>query len=388
MATTTAEVTEDEAADLVSALVSIDSQNPPGRERECATYIHDTLEDWGLDTELVHEPFADRPQVIARVGRGEADAGTLVLNGHMDVVPPGDPDEWTRDPFGGEVDDGRVYGRGASDMKSGLAAAMFAGRAAAHADLAGELVLTFAIGEETAEPGTKTLVEGLDADYGVVLEPTELVVDTAGKGLAWYVADVAGESCHASGPHLGRNALAALLSIEDELAAYQERIGERSHELLGESLCTPTIARSGDKENVVPARAELTLDRRFLPSEDVEAIDREMDALFDPVRERGFDVTVTRTRTYEPAEIPVDAPVAETFRRHASDVAGVATEPHAKRASTDQRNFVNDAGIPAIIWGPGTPEQCHTADEWARVDQVVEAVEVLGRAVDDLCAAN
>lgn len=385
MAAPTHDVTADEAAQLVAELVSIDSQNPPGRERAVAEFVHETLTGWGIDAELVQEPFPDRPQVVARVGEGRDDAGTLVLNGHLDVVPPGDLEEWTRDPFGGEIEDGRVYGRGASDMKSGVAAAMLAGRSAARGDLAGELILTFAVGEETSEPGTKTLVEGLEADYGVVLEPTELVVDTAGKGLAWYTATVSGESCHASGPELGKNALAGLLAIENDLAAYQDRIGERTHELLGRSLCTPTVARAGGKENVIPARAKLRFDRRFLPSESVEAIDAEMDTLFDPVREQGFDVDVERTRTYDVAEIPTDARVAEVFRRHSSDVAGVDTAPHGKQASTDQRNLVNDAGIPAIIWGPGTPPQCHTADEWARVDLVVDSVEVIGRALDELC---
>jgi len=384
-----ADVAGEEAAELLSDLVALDSQNPPGNERACSEFVRRWLREHGVDAELVGEPYPDRPQVVAEVGDGDPEAGTLVLNGHLDVVPPGPREDWSHDPFGGDIEDGRVYGRGASDMKSGVAAAMLAGRAAAASDAVdGRVVLTFAIGEETAEPGTKTLVEGLDADCGIVLEPTELVVDTAGKGLAWYEAEIRGEPCHASRPHLGRNSLEALLAIEDDLAAYRAEIGERSHDLLGESLCTPTVARAGGKANVVPSRASVTFDRRFLPSEAPADLDAEMDALFDGLREEGLEVAVERTRTYEAAEIPVDAGIAEAVRRHASAVAGVDTAPRGKPASTDQRNLVNDAGIPAIIWGPGTSEQSHTVDEWARVDLLVDAVEVLCRTIEDLCVAD
>jgi succinyl-diaminopimelate desuccinylase len=172
--------------------------------------------------------------------------------------------------------------------------------------------------------------------------------------------------------------------MHGSLSAYQQRIGERTNPLLGQSLCTPTVMRAGEKENVIPNTAELRFDRRFLPSERLAGLDREMKELFDPIRDE-FDVTVERTRTYEAAEIPVDADIAEVFRRWSHEVAGVDTSPHGKNAATDQRNFVNDAGIPAIIWGPGTPAQSHAVDEYARVDLLVQAVEVLCRSIGELC---
>jgi len=385
-----ATVPDAEAGELLADLVSHDSQNPPGRERACATFIADWLRDAGIDAELIHDPFPDRPQVRATIGAGSPDADHLVLNGHVDVVPPGDRDRWSVDPFEGVVDADadRVYGRGASDMKSGVAAAMLATRELATEGIDGRLTLTFAVGEETAEPGTKTLVEGLDADYGIVLEPTELEVHTAGKGLAWYVATVSGVAAHASRPHLGANAVDGLLSADGPLGEYRDRIAERTHPLLGASLCTPTMVEGGTKENVLAERAELRFDRRFLPSESVDELDAEMRELFDPLREDGFDVSVERTRTYDAAEIPVDSPIAETVRRHASAVAGAPTAPAGKDAATDQRNLVNDAGVPTIIWGPGTPAQSHTVDEWARTDLLVDAVEVLCRTVEDHCTES
>lgn len=374
----------DEAADLLVDLVRIDSRNPPGQEKPCAEFIHETLTGWGIDAEFVTEPYEDRPQVVAEIGDGSEGTNTLVLNGHMDVVSPGDPDDWSVDPFEGVIKDGRVYGRGSSDMKAGLAAMMFAARAATESDaLDGRLVLTFAIGEETGEPGTKHLVQNLDADFGVVLEPTELVVDTAGKGLAWYTVEVTGEAGHASKPHLGENALMGVLSMYDDIVAFQEALEDRTHPLLGTSLCNPTVCSTEETQNVIPGSAELRFDRRFLPKETPEEIDAEMDRLVGGIGDE-FDVSVDRTKLYEAAEIPTDAEIAEVFRRHSHGVAGVDTAPHAKTAATDQRNFVNDASIPAIIWGPGSPSQPHSVDEWARIDLLVDAVDVLCRVFEDL----
>jgi succinyl-diaminopimelate desuccinylase len=382
------DVTADEAAALLSDLVAIDSQNPPGRERGVAEFVVDWLGEYDIDARLVDRPDEERPQVVATVGEERPDAGRLILNGHMDVVPPGDREQWTSDPFGGEVRDGRVYGRGASDMKGGIAAGMFALRAAVRSGVDGAVVLTCAMGEETAEPGTETLLEEVTGDWGIVLEPTELVVDTVGKGLAWYEVEVRGKSVHASRPDLGENVLDALFDVREHLDDYREEIATRRHELVGESLCTPTMLETGIKENVVPDYAKLTLDRRFLPSEVVEDIDDEIASVFEPLVEAGFEVEIERTRTYAAAEIPVDDEIADVVRTHSEAVAGVDTAPHGKDASTDQRNFVNDAGIPAIIWGPGVSEQSHTVDEWAPVEPIVDGVEVLCRTIDDLCRAQ
>jgi succinyl-diaminopimelate desuccinylase len=232
------------------------------------------------------------------------------------------------------------------------------------------------------------MLEEIDADYGVVLEPTELEVHTASKGLAWYVIDIEGEPSHASRPNNGKNALEALLMVKKQISAYQEQISDRTHPLVGQSLCTPTMASAGVKENVIPESAELRIDRRFLPHENPGNLDEEINKLFEPLRNDGYSVSVRRTRTYEAAEIDGDAQIARVFRDHANEVADINTEIAGKNASTDQRNFVNDAGIPTIIWGPGTSPQSHTIDEWARTDLLYESIDVLCRVIEDLCTLN
>lgn len=375
---------------VLQELIRIETENPPGNERACAEYIVDWFREREIEAELVHEPYEDRPQAVARVGEGEP---TLVLNGHLDVVPAGDRDRWEHDPYGAEIEDGRVYGRGASDMKAGVAAGMVAtaalGERIRNGDCSGTVLFQGAIGEETAEPGTKTLLElGYDGDYGVVLEPTELRTETSEKGLAWYEITVTGDPSHASRPDQGSNAIRNAEPVLEALEAYDERVRERSHPLVGRAYATVTEFDAGTKENVVPERATLTVDRRFLPDESVEEIDDEIDELLRSV-ETSHDVEASwrRTRTYASAEIPVDSELAETFRQHSAAVADVDTEPSGTTGSTDVRNFVNDAGMEAITWGPGEKGQAHTFDEAVELARLPRAVDVLERVAADLLEA-
>ena len=384
-------MSEAEHVELLRELVQIETENPPGNERACSEYVVDWFRERGVDAELVYEPYEDRPQAVARVGEGDP---TLVLNGHVDVVPAGDRERWSHDPYGGEVEGDRIYGRGACDMKAGVAAGMLATVAIRDrlrdGELSGSVVMQAVIGEETAEPGTKRLLElGYDGTYGVVLEPTELRTATSEKGLAWYEITVEGDPSHASRPDQGSNAIRNAEPVLEALAAYDERIRERTDRLVGDAYATVTEFDAGTKENVVPERATITVDRRFLPSESAEGIDAEIAELLEEVEaEHGVETDWTRTRTYESAEIPTDGELPETFRSHSRAVAGVEPAPWGISASTDVRNFVNDAGMEAITWGPGENGQAHTFDESVDATDVPKAVEVLERAAGDLLTSD
>ena len=379
--------TRERVTGLLAELVARDSENPPGNEADVAAFARDWLRERGVDATLVREPYEDRPQVAAVVGEGDP---TVVLNGHLDVVPAGDREQWTHPPFDPVVEEGRLYGRGSADMKAGVAVAMLATvdfRERFEAgDLSGTVVFHGAIGEETAEPGTKTLLEaGYDGEYGVVLEPTGLRTATSEKGLAWYEITVAGDPSHASRPDQGVNAIQHARPVLDALAAYDRRVRERTDDLVGQAYATVTEFEAGTKENVVPERAALTLDRRFLPSESAADIDAEIDDLLTEVeREHGVDASWRRTRTYESAEIPVDSRLAEVFRAASAAAGGVTTEQWGVRASTDVRNLVNDAGMEAITWGPGDLGQAHTFDEHVELTEVETGVEALERALATL----
>lgn len=379
----------DDLADTVAALVARETENPPGNERRVSEYVVDWFDERGIDAELVGDPYEDRPQVAARVGEGEP---TVVLNGHVDVVPAGDRAEWSYDPYGAAVVDGALYGRGSADMKTGVACAMHAladlRPAVESGELAGSLVFHAAIGEETAEPGTKRLLElGYDGDYGVVLEPTGCRVATSEKGLAWYEITVAGDPSHASRPDQGTNAIRHARPVLDALVAYDERVRSREDDLVGRAYATVTELQAGTKENVVPEKAVITVDRRFLPAESVDDIDAEVDELLaDVADEHGVAVDWERTRTYESAAVPVDCHLAEVLREHSADHAGADTDPWGIQASTDVRNFVNDAGIEAVTWGPGDLSQAHTYDEHVDLDDARDGLAALESALEELLA--
>ncbi len=373
--------------ELLSDLVRVETENPPGNEAACSERIVEWFGEREIDAKLVPDPYEERPQAVATVGEGEP---TLVLNGHVDVVPAGDRSQWSHDPYGAEIDGDRLYGRGAVDMKAGVAAGMVATARLAEeirsGALGGSIVFQAAIGEETAEPGTKRLLElGYGGEYGVVLEPTGLRTATSEKGLAWYEITVEGDPSHASRPDRGSNAIRNAQPVLDALDRYDRRVREREDDLVGRAYATVTEFDAGTKENVVPERASITLDRRFLPTESAETVDREIDDLLSGLeRAYGIETDWRRTRTYESAEIPVDSPLAETVRERSREVAGVDDEPWGIQASTDVRNFVNDAGIEAVTWGPGDIDEAHTYDESVDLTEVETAVEVLEAVGRDL----
>ena len=384
-------VRTEELTALVSDLVQIETENPPGNENECSEYIVEWFDERDINAELVKEPYADRPQVGARVGVGDP---TLVLNGHIDVVPAGDTEQWIHDPYSANVEDGSLYGRGSVDMKTGVAIGMLVTASLADEiesdELQGSVVFHAAIGEETAEPGTKTLLErGYNGDYGVVLEPTEMRTATSEKGLAWYEITVSGDPSHASRPDQGENAIQYTQPVLDALADYDEEVRAREDDLVGQAYSTVTMFKAGTKENVVPERATITVDRRFLPNESVQDIDAEInDLLVETANKHGIGVSWERTRTYESAAISGDSHLAEIFRRYSAEVADVPTDPWGINASTDVRNFVNDAGIEAITWGPGDISQAHTYNEHVDLSTVTDAFDALSSAAREVLTGD
>ena len=381
-----------ELEELVRQLVRIPTENPPGDEAPAAAFVHDWLREAGIDATLVEEPDPERPQVGARVGEG---GPTAVLNGHLDVVPAGDPEAWTVDPYEGVVADDRLYGRGSADMKAGVALAMLVARDVAPAiragDLSGSVVVHAAMGEETADPGTRTLLErGFDGEYGIVLEPTNLRVATSSKGLSVYRIDVDGVATHASQPDAGSNAIDAVRPVLDAIDAYDASLRERDGSLCGNGFATVTEIEAGTGSNlaVVPDRATIVLDRRVLPGEEPTAVDEEVDALLDRVAaDHGVETRWTRIQTYASSSIPVDHPLATTLReRSTAAVGSTVDEPWGIEAATDARNFVNDADIPAVTWGPGDLDEAHTVDESIDLGDAALARTVLEDVVCDLIA--
>ena len=378
----------DDVVDLAARLVRFDSENPPGNEHPCAQYVVDWFTEHGVDAELVPTPGTDRPNAVATVGSGDP---TLVLNGHTDVVPADDPDEWAHDPFAGEVADGRLWGRGSADMKTGLALAMVAARNRERADddQSGTLVVHAAAGEETGLPGTRTLIdEGYGGDYAVVLEPTEFRVATSAKGVVTYRIGVHGESTHASNPDEGTNAIDAARTLLDRIDEHDARLRQRSDPLVGKAYANVTAFEAGTGSNmaVVPARAEFLLDRRILPAESIADVDREVDDLLAAAeREDGVATDRETVQHYASAGIAADHSLAELVRDRTGDLA--PDDPWGMAAATDAREFVAD-GTPAVVWGPGSLSEAHTVDESIPVGDAERALPILSEIVEDVLSGE
>lgn len=380
-------VREEEVVRVLQELVRKPSQNPPGNERVVAEHIHEVMTGWGFEAEYLRKPEPSRPSVAA-IYRGTEERPRLVLNGHIDVVPEGDPEGWTVPPFEGVVKEGRIYGRGACDMKGGVAAAMIAAKAIKESGvkLRGNLVLQFAMGEETGEDGTKSLLEeGFGGDWGIVLEPSDLRVMTAEKGLAWYHFSIKGKPTHASKPEQGINSIDKSAKLIAALREYDREIGKRSHPLCGRDICSVTMIRAGTKENVIPESCWLAIDRRIIPGESIERVDREIGEIVRRLEKEDpdFKCVWKRVRLYESAEIPAEHEIARVVRKNVKEVTGVYPQPAGIVASTDQRNFINDAGIPAITWGPGWGKS-HEFDEHIEIKKVVDCAKILVLTILDL----
>jgi succinyl-diaminopimelate desuccinylase len=374
---------EGDAVRLLRKLVQIPSRNPPGEERELAENVVAWLKKWGVDATLVKEPYAHRPQVVATI-RGDEGRPTLVLNGHLDVVPLGEVERWSVNPFGGEVKAGRLYGRGSCDMKGGLTAMMLTAKAITESGhrLKGNLLLHFAVGEETSEPGTKTLLmdKGYTGDWGIVLEPTNLKVVTAEKGLLWIDVKIQGKPAHASTPELGINPIEKAADFITRLRAYREKIREKQHPLLGGAVCSVTMIEAGIKENVVPGSCKVTLDRRLLPGEDLDEVEAEIQTILSQIKQQDetFEGTISRRgEGFDAAEIPVDSYIAQVVKEAVKKVTGTIPQPSGAAYGTDARNFINDAQIPTVVFGPGDPAEAHTYDESIAISQVVDCSKIL-----------
>jgi succinyl-diaminopimelate desuccinylase len=375
-------------ARVLADLVRTPSTNPGTYETDVAHRIAAWFVDTPVEVGLV-ESMPGRFSVGA-VLRGAGDGPRLVLNGHEDTVPIDDADLWTTEPFGAVVREGFLYGRGACDMKAGLAVQIaVAHHLALHLDrLEGSLVLHFAAGEERAERGTLSLLEaGYTGDYGIVTEPTDLRVGPATRGLAFLCIRLKGRSIHASRAHLGVNPAWGLAWALDALEGYRRTVVERDHPLLGCGSVTPTVVRGGVAENAVSDMVELYVDRRLIPGETVADELRDLSACLAAARPAGSDVEVEVSvfeNAFEPAEIAADAPLVGKLAESVERVTGKAAEVYGAPFASDVRNLVNDAGIEALTFGPGNVAECHCADERVALAQLGGAARAIADVAYEL----
>jgi succinyl-diaminopimelate desuccinylase len=379
-------IQETEVVSLCRDLVRFKSVNPPGDEREIAEYVAGVLREAGLTVEMVpHTPT--RASVLARL-KGSGEMPALFYTGHLDVVPVG-AEKWLHDPFEGEVVEGKLWGRGASDMKGGNAAMIVATKvlAAANLPLKGDLILAFTAGEEGEQLGAAEIAARPDlapVQAVVVAEPSSNDVYVAEKGAFWLQITTHGKTAHGSMPHLGQNAImmmVALLSELDSLAVPCEE-----HPLLGGFTRSINTIAGGVKTNVVPDQCTVTIDQRTVPGQDHRAILRQVEELIADLGRRlpDFRASVEVINDRIPVASSPEEPVVQRFYDIVAEVAGERPVPKGVNYYTDAVAFAPALNAPMIICGPGEAKLAHQPNEYVEVHKMVEAAKIFTLAATQL----
>ncbi len=313
---------------------------------------------------------------------GRGGGHTLLLCGHIDTVGV----EGMADPHTPRVEGDRLYGRGAYDMKAGVAAALIAARAAARLGLAGDVVVAAVADEEHASLGVQEALRSLRADAAIVTEPTELELAVAHKGFVWSEVHVTGRAAHGSRPHLGLDAIAGMGPVLTGIRALDDALGGREHPLLGRGSIHASTIAGGVELSSYPAHCVLGLERRTLPGETRADVERDLAALLDRCRAADAEL-VAEQRTLlvrEPFEIDRDAEIVEVVRAAAAEVLP-GPPPVGGASYWADAAFIAGAGIPTVLFGPGG-EGAHATEEWVSLSGTEAVARALTGVAARLCA--
>ena len=386
-----AQIDADELVDLTRELVRIPSVVLPGdpsaNESAVADYVHRWFvkEGFEVESDLV---APGRPNVVARLGEGHG--RTLLLEGHTDVVTEGDPAAWSHPPFGGDIDGGRVWGRGAADMKGGLAAAMIAAAAIKRsgAPLHGRLVVGALVDEEGDMLGVRRFVASplaRELTAAIVCEPEQNELCLEQRGVVWARVTLRGRMAHGAMPEAGANPLpaaGALLREAPRLERRLRRLCARSRYLKPPTV-TPTIVRSPlegvPQSNVIPATAQVVLDVRLTPGPDADAVAAEIDGICRSAAEAvpGVSVEWQPVNGFRSAtRVDRDEPLVHAMVAGVKAATGHRPVFGGVPGSTDGTILRETLGIPIVTCGPGHRLIPHQVDEHVDINELIDAAKI------------
>ncbi len=387
-----AAVDPNEVVELTRDLIRIPSVVRPGdplaNEATVARHVERWFAKEGFELE-VHEVVPGRPNIVAWLG-DKGSGRSLLLEGHTDVVTEGDPREWTHPPFAAELVDGRIYGRGAADMKSGLAAAMVAAAAIKRsgARLAGRLVVGALVDEEGDMIGVKHLCTtpiGRELDAAIICEPEQNELCLEQRGVVWARVSIHGHMAHGAMPEAGINPITALGALLGEVPALERRLRrlcQRSAHLKPPTV-TPTVVQAPvqgvAQSNVIPSGAHAVLDVRLTPGPDEVAVAAEIDAACREATKRLPGVTIA----WEPingyrlaTRVERSEPIVRAMVAGVRQATGTRARFGGVPGSTDGTILRMTRGIPIVTCGPGHRLIPHQVDEYVEVSELVDAARI------------
>jgi len=402
----------EEIVGFLQKLISIPSVT--GNEKEIQEFISEKLNQMGLSVDVwepdvnelrkhlgyvpVTNDYKNRPNVVG-VKMGKGKGKSLLFNGHVDVIPPGSLDAWRYKPWGGEVKHGRIYGRGSSDMKSGLAAMTMALDAIikSETELKGDVILEYTVDEELSGNGTLACVlRGYKADAGISCETSSLRVQPASIGRIWFEIFVRGKPAGIQRRWEGVNAIVEGYKIVQAVSALEKmRIAKLSHPLYPDTRealpCIVCMFQAGSYPSAFPETCLLKGSIATLPGEGSEVVKKTFVeymhevAQSDPwLKQHPPEIKFTGYFA-EPSEIPVSHPIVQTVSHNFKGLTNKDPIISGRNGAADTR-FLNKYGeTPSVIFGPGLTEQMHAIDEWVQIDDLMIATKVLALTILDWC---
>ncbi len=357
---------------LLKELISANSENPPGYEADVANILRNHMESHGISCVSVGPK--KRPNLIFSSHDGEK--GDLLIHGHMDTVPVGQLENWSHDPFASEIINGQLYGRGAADMKGPIAALAETLILYTEAKHNNPLVMLATSDEESGCSGAQEVAtSGLlkSIKYGVCAEPTSFGILVGEKGMFWSRVLSIGKSAHGSRPEEGENAIEFCLDAINILT--KEPYPYTEHKLLGKPTMNIGVIKGGTKVNVVPETCEALLDMRTVKDQDPNSL---LNAMNTRLELAGLSDRVRVEYIHgKPAVLtPIDAEIVSVARSIVKKITGVIPTLGTATFGTDCSVLQPKVGIQNIICGPGSIEQAHQPDEYIRLDELYQSVDV------------
>jgi succinyl-diaminopimelate desuccinylase len=385
------QITEAEVVALTQQLVRIESYfGVPNVETAVAKYISSFLKAEAIDSEI-KEIFDGRSNVYGSL-LGQKTGPTLLFCGHIDTVPPNNMEI---EPFNAYIEDGKIYGRGAADMKGGVAAMLLAMAAIKRAGvkLKGAIKFAGVVGEEspnTSEGARALVAEGKVADMAIVGEATNLDIAAAHKGMEWLKVEVKGKAAHGSVPDKGVNAIVKAAQI---IQAIEEKVvpelKKRKHPLVGSPTINIGRIEGGVLNNIVPDSCWFSLDRRWVPGETLEGVMGEIQDIIDELKKQDSELEAKLIEQPEtigrgPMEIDPAHSLVQVVSKAATQVLGREPEVKGVVYWTDGAHL-SKAGIPTIVFGPGDIAQAHAAVEYIDIKQLYKAAQIYALTALEIC---
>ena len=361
---------------ILKKLVQIPSENPPGETKEIVNFlIADVFkEELGFQNKVIVniKNGVELHNLVSTIGNGKE---KIVLSGHFDVVPTGDPAQWKYPPFSAEIENGRLYGRGSADMKGGIASLIGVIKILSKIPRFLEkykLVFVGTADEEAGMAGSFTLSkQGVmnDSILLIIAEPTDLKIGIGEKGLLWVKLKIIGKSAHGSTPHEGINAIEGALKIIPQL---YDCLEEKTNVILGKSTLNIGKISGGTAINIVPDQAILDLDYRIIPEQDHNSL---IDNLKN-LQKHNFSIDIEIINELSALQTDSNHPFIQNLKEISkSEVLGLSY-------ATDAAHLISvNNPIPFVIFGPGDPNNIHKIDEFIELEQVFQATEYLTNAL-------